>query len=257
MTVRRLDVIGQFDVTELGAADHPFLLLDRQRIPGAHIVQILLGDQIAAAVVERVIDDQRCGDVVDRRLGVLGAIHESEQITLIEIAEAVDLVLDIDHAVEMEHQLAGQFETHIRLRSAQVEENVSWRADRRMDRPGQRNERVQPRRPRQIGIRAIPEPRTDAGHAAEPRLGDAEPDRTLKSGHVCEPFTHRLLGTCPHGHGQIDRRLCGHPQDGLCKLLWLRPRHQTALHPPYWSTILGVPNSVAGAAVRRSANCGR
>ena len=45
----RLDVVGQLDVGELGAADHPLLLLDRQRVPGVEVVQVLLHDDVAAA----------------------------------------------------------------------------------------------------------------------------------------------------------------------------------------------------------------
>ena len=47
--VGRLDRVVDLDVVELGAPDHPLLLLGRQRVPRVHVVHVLLDVHIAAA----------------------------------------------------------------------------------------------------------------------------------------------------------------------------------------------------------------
>jgi len=49
MRVRRLDGIVELDVTQLRAADHPLLGLDRERVPRLQIVDVLLDHDVAAA----------------------------------------------------------------------------------------------------------------------------------------------------------------------------------------------------------------
>ena len=89
----RLDRIVQLNIRELGAADDLFLDFRRQRVPSGQIVQILLDDDVAAG--RRTRDPPspiKCS--VDRRFvcGVFRSIDEAEQIAVIKIAKAVDLV---------------------------------------------------------------------------------------------------------------------------------------------------------------------
>ena len=60
------------------------LLLDRQRVPGGQVVQVLLHDHVAAAGELRVlVADQRRAAARPGR--VLGAVDEAEQVALVEV----------------------------------------------------------------------------------------------------------------------------------------------------------------------------
>src|SRR3954452_16159521 len=78
--VRRLLVAGDLDVLELGPADHALLLLDGQRVPAVHVVQVLLRGHVAAAGEPGILvaDEHRLAG--RGAVGVLGAVDEAEQV---------------------------------------------------------------------------------------------------------------------------------------------------------------------------------
>jgi hypothetical protein len=93
-----LAVVVELDVGELFAADDPLLLGNRYAVPGRQVMQVFLHDHIAAAGEVRVLvaDDRRCdGRTID---GIFRAVDEADEIAIVEIAEAVHLVLCDDEA---------------------------------------------------------------------------------------------------------------------------------------------------------------
>ena len=87
-----LDGIVQLDVGELGAADEAFLLLDGHRVPGLQVMQVLLHDHVAAAGEGRVLlaDDGGVEGVLVH--GILRPIDEAQQVAVVEVLEAMDLI---------------------------------------------------------------------------------------------------------------------------------------------------------------------
>jgi len=88
-------------------------------------VQVLLDQHIAAAREARVLlaDQHVPGGLVAHR--VLRAVHEAEQVTLVEILEAVRLVDDVGDLPQPLDDLAGQLEAEVHLAGPQVEEQVA------------------------------------------------------------------------------------------------------------------------------------
>ncbi|CAM5306604.1 hypothetical protein SMICM304S_05975 [Streptomyces microflavus] len=76
-------LVGELHVVELGTADDAFLLLHGERVPRGQVVQVLLYDDIAAALELRVLraDERRRAGVVAHR--VLRTVHETEQVPVV------------------------------------------------------------------------------------------------------------------------------------------------------------------------------
>ena len=149
------------------------------------VVDVLLHDDIAPACERRVLvtDHHRVkGDTSGR---ILGPVHEAEQVTLVEVLESVDLIDDRGHVAEPVHDLAGELETEIHLRSANVKQQINpewprlgaWRR-----RSGGRDATA----PVVPGEQAVPGLRSHADHAGEPAVGDPESDGSLQPGTVAE-----------------------------------------------------------------------
>ncbi len=125
MGIGRLHVVAEFDVVELGAADHPLLLGDRQRFPTRHVVQVLLHVHIAAAGEIGVLVADLGGADGKRSVRVLGAVDEAEQVAIVEEPEAVHLVDDGDRTGHRLDHLAGQLEAHVEHLGADVEQQIA------------------------------------------------------------------------------------------------------------------------------------
>jgi hypothetical protein len=95
MRVGGFDVVGQLDVAELGAANCALLLLDRERVPGLEVVQVLLHDDVAATGELGVLLADRDRGDCRRAVWVFGPIDEAEQVALVKRPEAVNLVDDL------------------------------------------------------------------------------------------------------------------------------------------------------------------
>ncbi len=124
MGVGRLVVFVEFDVFQLGPADHPLLLGDRQRIPRRHVVNVLLHVHIAGAGEVGILVADRGGADGQCAVRVLGAVDETQQVAVVEEAEAVHLV---DHGDRAGHRLedaVGQLEADVQL-SARMWNNRS------------------------------------------------------------------------------------------------------------------------------------
>ncbi|GAA2769800.1 hypothetical protein GCM10019017_08240 [Streptomyces showdoensis] len=118
--VGRLHVVGELDVVRLVAADHAFLLVDGEPLPGRHVVQVLLHDHVAAAPESGVLVADEDGPGRDPALGVLAAVDESQQVTLVEVAEAVHLVDDGHGTREAPRDQPGQLEAEVHALGAYV-----------------------------------------------------------------------------------------------------------------------------------------
>ena len=98
-------------------------------------MQILLYDDVASARERGVfLTYQRS---VDRRLvrGVFRAIDKAEQIAVIEIAKAVDLVRGGDCVTQLRHDLSRQLEGDVEALGANVEKQIA-RSGHDMSRAG-------------------------------------------------------------------------------------------------------------------------
>ena len=125
--VAGLGRIVQLDVGQLLAADDLFLLLDRDFVPLLHVVQVLLHDDVAAALERLVLVADQRG--VARGLGhrVFRAVDEAEQVAVVEILEALGRVGHRHRAFQPRHDQRGQLETEVHALGAQVEQQVAGR----------------------------------------------------------------------------------------------------------------------------------
>src|SRR6185437_6142254 len=124
MCAGRLDRILQFDVRQLLAADNALLPLDRQRIPPRQIMQIFLHNHIAAAREAGVFtaDDYRVvSRLADR---VFRSVHKADEITVVEIFEAMGFIDDGDGRSDPGLYLGGKLETDIHRRRADVKKHI-------------------------------------------------------------------------------------------------------------------------------------
>src|SRR6185437_4822607 len=89
---RWLHGVIQLDIRKFFAPDDAFLLLGGKGVPALHIVQIFLDNDVAAANERRVFltDERRfeCG-LAPR---ILRSVDESNDITIVEVAETVHLI---------------------------------------------------------------------------------------------------------------------------------------------------------------------
>ena len=108
---------------------HAFLDLGREGIPRREIVDVLLDEHVAAADEGRILgaDDRRLDG---RRSGrILGPVNEAGEIAIVEIAEAMDLVLGRDGAVQAGHDLTRELEAEVHPLGPDVEQDVAGSRD--------------------------------------------------------------------------------------------------------------------------------
>ena len=110
--------------------DKVLLLLDRQGVPRRHVVQVLLHDDVAAAGEGRVFGADERRVLGDRAGRVLGAVHETEQVALVEVLEAVRLVHRGHDVADAAHDLRGELEAQVHVGGADVEQQVAGRGHR-------------------------------------------------------------------------------------------------------------------------------
>ena len=110
----------------LGTADDFLLLGDRQGVPRGHIVDVLLHELVAAALVHGVIVTDEA-EVFARRgsLRVLGAVHKTDNGAAVPVTEAVHLIQHLGNIA----QSRGNSGRHIvgdgRLGRADVEVQIA------------------------------------------------------------------------------------------------------------------------------------
>lgn len=209
-----LHVVGQLDVLQLGTADHPLLLLDRQRVPGGEVVQVLLHDDVAAALELRVLVADHHRGERGVALRVLGAVDEAHQVALVEVLEAVHLVGDGHGAPQPVHQPGGQLEAEVGPAGADVEQHVARGGRGGVARPAQLLEGVEPGRARP-GEQAPPGVRTDPRHTGQAGVRHPEAHGAAERRHVLEEVVHRLLPARVDGQHQEDGALRDRGEDGL------------------------------------------
>ncbi|MNN52802.1 hypothetical protein D3C81_1675220 [compost metagenome] len=130
MRATRLHRLVQFDIRQFGAPDNPLLGLDRQRVPGRHVVQVFLHQHIAARGKQRVFiaDHREVGSLATDR--VFGAIDKADDAAHIEIAKALNFIDDRDRVSKGREQLRGQLEAQVHLLGANVQQDVARRCQR-------------------------------------------------------------------------------------------------------------------------------
>jgi len=115
-----LDGVVEFDVGYFCAANDFFLGFGGELVPRIEVVKILLDDHVASTGESRIFVANV--DSIGGRAasGIFRAVHEAEEITVVEIAEAVDFVGGSDGSLEASKDLRGQFETEIHALGADV-----------------------------------------------------------------------------------------------------------------------------------------
>ncbi len=110
VTVTACKSVGQF-----GTADHFLLRTDRQRIPGAQIVQVLLRDHCVHRRSVILLADQARG-AGRGPSSISRPVNESEQVAYIRVCvNPCTSSRTVTGAVQSIHNLAGQFEARIHL----------------------------------------------------------------------------------------------------------------------------------------------
>jgi hypothetical protein len=125
--------IELLDVGQLVPADDVLLLLDGQRIPALHVMQILLDDDVAAASEGAIFiadDGGINGGLIHR---IFRAVDKAEQVAIVEITEAMDLVRHRNRAVEPRHDLRRQLKAQIHAGGPDMQHDVARRRDRMMN----------------------------------------------------------------------------------------------------------------------------
>ena len=222
----RLDRGVELDVGELGAADDPFLRLGRQIVPALQIVQVFLHDDIAAAGESRVLAADEGGVERVAAFRIFGAVDKAQEIALVEIAEAVDLVLGRDQSPEPAHDLPGQLEAQIHAPRPDVEQDVARGGDC-LARPAAKfAERVQLGRAWRTE-EPIPHLRSERDDAGEAAFEIAKPDRAQERRKIGAQRAHRVLGLGAgvYGDDQKDRGR------GQRRRHRLRQRTRLSCHP--------------------------
>ena len=169
-------------------------------------MEIFLHDDVAAAGEGRVFVADEHG--VDRCLasGILRPVDETEEIAVVEIAEALHLVHRRNGVAEARHDLRGQLEAQIHALGADVEQQVARRGDGMARSGADLPERMQlrrPRRPKEPVPRVGPEPH-DAGESA---FEVAKFHRAQQRGEVAAERAHgvAIFGARVDRHDQKDR----------------------------------------------------
>ena len=122
--------VVEFDVGDFPAADDAFLRFGRQRIPCVEIVEILLDDDVAAAKEGGIFLADKDRVIGRAARGVFGAVHETQQIALVEVAEAVDFVRRRNGAPKPRHDLRGKLKAEVHPLRADVKDQVARCRDR-------------------------------------------------------------------------------------------------------------------------------
>ena len=168
-------------------------------------MQVLLGDDVAAAGEPGVLLPDQYGRGGGLPTGILRPAHETEQVAFLEIAEPVDLVLHRDRPREPVHDLGGHLETQVHAHGLDVEEQIAGRGDGDVLRPGQFRERMQTGGPR-AAEQPVPGGRADPGHARQRACRHAGAHRPLQAGQVGQQAAHGLLASGVDPYHQEDRR---------------------------------------------------
>ncbi|GAA3200927.1 hypothetical protein GCM10020255_105510 [Rhodococcus baikonurensis] len=119
-------------------------------------------DVAAAGELGILVADRHRGDGVAAHR-ILGAVDEADEVAVLEVLEAVNLVDDRGRAVQSLRDLPSHLETRVHAHRADVEEQITGSRRRRVNVTLQSGERVQQRRAR-TGEQSIPSQGTDARH---------------------------------------------------------------------------------------------
>jgi hypothetical protein len=88
-------------------------------------VKILLDDDIAAICKVWMFVTDNCSFVCCTALRIFCAVDEPDDIAIIEIAEAVNLVGNRNYIADVVHDLCGQFKTAVGVFGSNVKEDVT------------------------------------------------------------------------------------------------------------------------------------
>ena len=167
-------------------------------------MQIFLHDDIAAAGEARILGaDQHRGErLVSGR--VLGAVDKSEEIALVEIAEALHLVDRRYGGPEPGHDLRRQFKAQVEPLRTNVEQQVARGRDGVAGAGADLAERVQLQRLWRAE-QPVPEVGADPHRAGEPATEVAKADGAHEIGEFGAERPHRLKMRGALGYGEDEK----------------------------------------------------
>ena len=177
-------------------------------------MEVLLRHDVAAPRERGVLFPDHERSASGRAVGVLGPVHEPQQVALIEGAEPVHLV---DHT-RASHQPAaqplGELEAQIQAMGADVEQQIAGRGRRDVPGAGKAGKGMQ-RGGARRAEESLPRLRAHAHHARQLALGDAKADRPPQPADVREHVPHVVLAARRHREHEEDRRLGDRAEDCL------------------------------------------
>jgi hypothetical protein len=132
-------------------------------------MQVFLHDHVAAAGKCRILvaDDRGLDHLLAAR--ILGAVDEAEQVALVEVTKAVNLVDRRDRATEALHDPGRELEAEIHALGADMEQQIARGRDRVARPRPNLAEDMQLGRPR-LSEHAVPGFGADPHHAGEAGL---------------------------------------------------------------------------------------
>src|SRR5208282_105228 len=98
-------------------------------IPCLHVVKVLLHDDIAATCKGGVLAADDYGLTSDIPPRILSTIDEADDIAIVEIPEAVNLIGNRNGIADAVHDLGRQFKTKVHAFGSNVEQDVAWGSD--------------------------------------------------------------------------------------------------------------------------------
>src|SRR3984893_10431348 len=215
---RRFYRVVQFDVGQLAAADDALLHLRGERVPSVQVMEIFLHDYVAAPSERGILLADECG--VDHRFAtrILGAIDEAQEVAVIEVPKAMNLVDRRDRFAEARHNLRRHFEAKIHPLRADMEQQVPWRRNRMVLGATDLAERVE------FGWARVPEqplPRIgpDPHHAGKAGFEVAKLHCANQRWQVCAKRSHSraIVRARIYRHDQKHRRAGERCRYRLCK----------------------------------------
>ena len=132
LDVRGRGRVGQLDVGLGIAADGAGARRGGHAIDGVQIVDPALDRHEAAAVEAGAASGDDCGADGGLALGILGAVDEAAEIAPVPVAERIDLVNDVEQAVEARRECPPRVEQSSRIAVREVDpQRVLRRRERR------------------------------------------------------------------------------------------------------------------------------
>ncbi|KAG0926691.1 hypothetical protein G6F31_018300 [Rhizopus arrhizus] len=141
----RLDVVVQFHVRQLVAANDAFLVLHGQRVPARHVVQVLLHQDVAAAGEFGVFVADH-GEIDGLApFGIFSAVDKTDDGAPVEVAKAMDFIDHGHRIAQAVDQQGRQFKAKVHGVRADVQQQIARRGHGHARAPAEPADRLQGR----------------------------------------------------------------------------------------------------------------